>query len=93
MINQKNLLKVAVQIESDLLKTCKIKGFLTASLQRCSPTLSKGGPITFALIFFLFFISDAIIPISWYYCIMFSTGSILFENSGAILVRFNYITI
>ena len=32
MINQKDLPKVAVQIESDLLKTCKIKGFF------CTPS-------------------------------------------------------
>ena len=80
MINQKNLLKVAVQIESDLLKTCKIKGFLTASLQRCSPTLSKGGLITFALIFFWFIISDNSNKL-----VLLHNVFNRFKNSGAIL--------
>ena len=43
-----------------------LKLFLTASLQRCFPTLCKDGLRTFALILLLF--SDAIIII-WYYCI------------------------
>jgi hypothetical protein len=71
-----------------------LKLFLTASLQRCFPTLCKDGLRTFALIFIFF--SDAIIQISWYYCKMFSTFSSLFENSGFILLyhywyKFRYV--
>ena len=66
--------------------------FLTASLQRCSPTLRKD-VLYHLLWFFWIFFSDAIVQTSWYHFIMFLTGSSLFENSGAILVWFYYITI